>query len=174
MRDESLSLHVAVIHETLCGKYIIVCKVRVLTFQMQSFEKVLELVNAQVRLKKSDEAERVEIWGLFPRPPEGESRFQNRFTIPIYIRAQDVDIKIVGLLDSNKKLFLLDLDEKRKQAYINNIYRPTSYDFEILERIEEKKKLIKKPKCIKKVRGTELFATKKNKEDFQITKLNLQ
>ena len=38
----------------------------------------------------------------------------------------------VGLLDSNKKLFLLDLDEKRKQAYINNIYRPTSYDFEIL------------------------------------------
>ena len=72
----------------------------------------------------------------------------------------------VGLLDSNKKLFLLDLDEKRKQIYINNIYRPTSFDFEIYERIEEKKNLIKKPKYIKKIRGTELFATKKNKEDF--------
>ena len=72
----------------------------------------------------------------------------------------------VGLLDSNKKLFLLDLDEKKRQIYINNIYRPTSFDFEILERIEEKKNLIKKPKSIKKIRGTELFATKKNKEDF--------
>ena len=72
----------------------------------------------------------------------------------------------VGLLDSNKKLFLLDLDEKRKQIYINNIYRPTSFDYEIYERIEEKKKLIKKPKYIKKIRGTELFMTKKNKDDI--------
>ena len=70
MGDESLSLLVAVIHETLCGKYIIVGKVGVLTFEMQGFEKVLELVNAQVRLKKSDEAERVEIRGLSPSPPE--------------------------------------------------------------------------------------------------------
>ena len=71
----------------------------------------------------------------------------------------------VGLLDSNKKIYLIDLDERRKQIYINNIYRPASYDYEIYERIEELKKLIKKPKYIKKVRGTELFMTKRNKDD---------
>ena len=72
----------------------------------------------------------------------------------------------VGLLDNNKKIFILDFDERRKQIYISNIYRPTSFDFEILERIEEKKKLIKKSKYIKKLKGSELFMNKKNKEDF--------
>ena len=70
-----------------------------------------------------------------------------------------------GLLDNNKKIFLFDLDETRKQIYINNIYRPTSFDYEIHERIEEKKKLFKKPKDTKKLRGTELFMSKRNKED---------
>ena len=94
MGDESLCLLVAIIHETLCGIHIIVGKVRVLALKMKRFEQVLELVDAQVGLKESDEAERVKIWGPFPRPPEGGSRFENGMTIPIYIGAQDVDIKI--------------------------------------------------------------------------------
>ena len=94
MGDESLCLLVAVIHETLGGIDIIIGKVGVLSFEMQGGKQVLELVDTQVGLKKTDEAERVELWGLFPRPPEGESRFYNGITIPIYIRAQDVDIKI--------------------------------------------------------------------------------
>ena len=61
MRNESLGFLVAVIYEALCCKHIIVGKVRVLTFKMQRFEQVLELVNTQVWLKKSDEAERVKV-----------------------------------------------------------------------------------------------------------------
>ena len=85
MRDESLCLLVAVIHETLCGKHIIIGKVRVLALKMKRFEQVLELVNTQVGLKETDETERVEIWGPFPRPPEGGSRFENGITIPIIL-----------------------------------------------------------------------------------------
>ena len=81
MRNECLCLLVAVIHETLCGIYIIVGKVRVLTFEMQGVEQVLELVNAQVGLKKSDETERVEVWDPFLRSPEGGSRFENDLTV---------------------------------------------------------------------------------------------
>ena len=60
MRNDSLGFLVAVIYEALCRKYIIVGKVRVLSFKMKRFEQVLELVNTQVWLKKSDEVERVE------------------------------------------------------------------------------------------------------------------
>ena len=48
---------------------------------MQGVEQVLELVNAQVGLKKSDETERVEVWDPFLRPPEGGSRFENDLTV---------------------------------------------------------------------------------------------
>ena len=37
--------------------------------KMKRFEQVLELVNAQVWLKETDEAERVKTSGLSPRPP---------------------------------------------------------------------------------------------------------
>ena len=72
----------------------------------------------------------------------------------------------IGLLD-NKKIYVFDFDDNKKQIYINNIYRPTSFDYEILEKIEEKKRAIrsKKSKFIKKMKKIDLSTIKKIRED---------
>ena len=71
----------------------------------------------------------------------------------------------IGLLDNTKKLFVLDLDESKKQIYIANIYRPQEFDYEILDKIEEKRKKLKRIKFMKKIRKADLSLAKKIKED---------
>ena len=39
----------------------------------------------------------------------------------------------------NKKIFVFDFDENKKQIYVNNIYRPSSYNYEIDEKIKNEK-----------------------------------
>lgn len=70
-----------------------------------------------------------------------------------------------GLLDNTKKLFVLDLDENKKQIYIANIYRPSEFDYEILNKIEEKRKKMKRTKFMKKIRKADLSMVKKIRED---------
>ena len=48
----------------------------------------------------------------------------------------------IGILD-NKKIFAFDFDENQKSLYINNIYRPISFNYEIYGQINEIKKSIR-------------------------------
>ena len=70
-----------------------------------------------------------------------------------------------GLLDNTKKLFVLDLDENKKQIYITNIYRPSEFDYEIMDKIEEKRKRMKRTKIMKKIRKADLSMIKKIRDD---------
>jgi magnesium-transporting ATPase (P-type) len=79
-----------------------------------------------------------------------------------------------GLLDNTKKLFVLDLDESKKQIYITNIYRPPEFDYEILDKIEEKRKKMKRTKIMKKIRKTDLSMAKKIREDNTSTSIQTQ
>ena len=58
----------------------------------------------------------------------------------------------MGILD-NKKIFAFDFDDNQKQLYLNNIYRPSSFDYEIDEKIKEISRKIKtSTKLIKRSR----------------------
>ena len=80
----------------------------------------------------------------------------------------------IGLLDNTKKLFVLDLDENKKQIYIANIYRPPEFDNEILDKIEEKRKKMKRTKIMKKIRKADLSMVKKIREDNTTSNTNIQ
>ena len=72
----------------------------------------------------------------------------------------------IGILDSNKKLYSIDFDDNNEQIYVNNIYRPSLYDFEIEEKIYEIKRRIKNSsKLIKKSKRRNLSMPKDKKED---------
>jgi magnesium-transporting ATPase (P-type) len=79
-----------------------------------------------------------------------------------------------GLLDNTKKLFVLDLDESKKQIYIANIYRPPEFDYEILDKIEEKRKKMKRAKIMKKIRKADLSMVKKITEQNTNTSIQTQ
>ena len=79
----------------------------------------------------------------------------------------------IGILDSTKKLYSIDFDSHNGQIYVNNIYRPSLYDFEIEEKIYEIKKKIKSSsKLIKKSKRRNISTPKDENEDNPNNKIN--
>ena len=61
----------------------------------------------------------------------------------------------IGILE-NKKIFSFDFDDNKKQLYVDNTYRPSSYDYEINEKIQEIKRKRHSSKYFKKVKKRDL------------------
>ena len=71
----------------------------------------------------------------------------------------------IGILD-NKKIYAFDFDDNKKQLYINNIYRPSFFNYEIDEKINEIKIKRNSSKYIKRNKRNDLSQPKNKNEKF--------
>ena len=69
----------------------------------------------------------------------------------------------MGVLD-NKKIYAIDFDDNQKQLYLNNIYRPSFFDYEIEEKIKEIRRKIKSSSNLIKKSKRRDFIKNKNKK----------
>ena len=71
----------------------------------------------------------------------------------------------IGILD-NKKIYAFDFDDNKKQLYVNNIYRPSFYNFEIDEKINDIKRKRNSSKYIKRNKKKDLSQSKIKNGEF--------